>query len=879
MAPSSLDSNSAWHTLSPLSQTVNFLRVPAPLGQSLQSPRLATSPLQPPAPLSPFIQTALLADSPPEVQFFSEMDWEFESRAANESFDQRPASSPSVAEPTVNRASSHTEQSVENLEQPPVSIASLAPLEVPQSLSDGDRSDPIIKAKSSKQRDLENTIPQTIQPLTISEPNLTSAQSDEQARSQTELRGADLSSSVADLAFKSPSSLPSLQRQVEPNTDSSTPIASVGEESYPSEISALTSEPSTELSTQALTHDQPMVPGVSELRAIEPTAPEQAPSLQKSSSGILTQEPAIDSAAEAVSIPQPSSELSPEHSSVQPSRALEASEAVVQRVLSADVASEQEPSESLLSEPLPSEQVSLERSPSEPLAMKALSNEPLPSEQAHAEQISVEQFSTKEPSSESSLPERSPSESLAMRAISSESLPSEQVSSESLVSEQSSSELMMMRALPAESLSLELAPSELLPSESSLIQPSPVTLPLDMPFSAAADRGALREEGATDPLVQSQHETAENEHSLDVLSPKESAIDANQVPATPLETIRAKRDDQALSSSHLNHLEQSLEPQLDSPSAVPSKPSELHRNIPEFLRLKPLGHSNPLATPPNLLSLKRLEQLSQDLELSEASTSTFPATQTPPNEHIQTRPTITSPPDTPESWSSLAEMLGKPADLSDDPNRSDATELFGDQKQSTVQERSIIQKQPELWRQQFDLEDESDHKAPENDLENPIAETATSEELVSAWGMTEPEFSITSAPKIDMAQTLTDVSAAAPQTSSPSDALDKTLGKSVDEAQFERLARTVYQLIRDRLAVESDRYRHVYSNYPPWVDAIDISRCQPASGQEGQKPQEPEFPIDSKLSDLTEEVYRNVQLHLEIDRERQGLAYAGRLGG
>jgi hypothetical protein len=898
MAPSSPDSNSAWHTLSPLSQAVNFLRMPAPLGQSLQSPRLATSPLQPPAPLSPFIQTALLADFSPEVQFFSEMDWEFESSAANE--------------PAVNRASAHTEHAVEN-----------------------DDSATVIHAEGFEQRDLENTIPQTIQPLTISESNLTSAQSDEQVRSQTESRGADLSSPVTDLAFKSPSSLPSLQRQVEPSTDSLMPIASVGEEGYPSEISALTPEPST----QDLTHDQPMIPVVSELETIVPTAPEQIPSLQRSSSGILTHEPAIDSVAEAASIPQPSSELSPGHSPVHSSRELEASEVVVQRVLSADVTPEPEPSESLRAEPLPSEQASLERSPSEPLAMKALSNESLPFEQSYAEKLPVEQSSTKEFSSESLLSEQSPSESLSMKALSNESLPfeqsnselkiteqlpseqpssesllperspneplmmralpfepspsepspSEQTSSEPLVSEPSSSEPLMMRALPAESLSFEPVPSELLPSESSPIQPSSVTLPfsLDAPSSAVVNRGALREEGTTDPLVQRQYETAESEHSLEILSRKESSIDARQVPATLLENIRAKRDEQAFVSSHLSHPEQSLDPQLDSPSAVPTEATEPHRNIPELIHLKPLGHSNPLAAPPNLLSLKRLEQLSQDLELSEAIAPTSPATQPTPNKPIQTRPTITSPPDTPESWSSLAEMLGKPADLSpadlaDEPNRSGATELSVDQRQqSTVQERSIIQKQPELWRQQFDLENESDQKAPANDSENPIAETATSEELVSAWGMTEPEISSTPAPKIDIAQALTDVSAAMTQASLPSDAPAKTLGKSVDEEQFERLARTIYQLIRDRLAVESDRYRHVYSNYPPWVDAIDISRCQPASGQETQKPQdqEPEFPIDPKLSELTEEVYRNVQLHLEIDRERQGLAYAGRLGG
>jgi hypothetical protein len=77
MALSPLGHHSSLSVLSPLGQSDRFLRVPSPLGQSLQTSSSNTRLLQPPAPLSPFIQTSLrsLSSTEEESDWTVQRDW------------------------------------------------------------------------------------------------------------------------------------------------------------------------------------------------------------------------------------------------------------------------------------------------------------------------------------------------------------------------------------------------------------------------------------------------------------------------------------------------------------------------------------------------------------------------------------------------------------------------------------------------------------------------------------------------------------------------------------------------------------------------------------------------------------------------------------
>ena len=106
----------------------------------------------------------------------------------------------------------------------------------------------------------------------------------------------------------------------------------------------------------------------------------------------------------------------------------------------------------------------------------------------------------------------------------------------------------------------------------------------------------------------------------------------------------------------------------------------------------------------------------------------------------------------------------------------------------------------------------------------------------------------------------------------------------VKDEQLEWLAQIVYRLIRDRLAVDRERYLQVVANHPPWIDIINpdtfksIALTAEANAPDAQQqPISTYYPPSRFLEALTQEVYQQVCLKLERDKERQGFNYKGRL--
>ncbi|NJL20939.1 MAG: hypothetical protein HC895_09170 [Leptolyngbyaceae cyanobacterium SM1_3_5] len=156
----------------------------------------------------------------------------------------------------------------------------------------------------------------------------------------------------------------------------------------------------------------------------------------------------------------------------------------------------------------------------------------------------------------------------------------------------------------------------------------------------------------------------------------------------------------------------------------------------------------------------------------------------------------------------------------------------------------------EAWQQQFNLQ-----SPVTEELVSPIAERSPSTPAVDSQS-----------PQANSEQQYTLISPIATPTP-PQEA--------IDEQQLELFAQLVYGLIRDRLAIEKERYFHITANHLPWIDIISPEffksiklTAQPNSPNAQQQPTAMVYPPQRQLEELTQAVYQLIQQKLTQERER-----------
>lgn len=261
-------------------------------------------------------------------------------------------------------------------------------------------------------------------------------------------------------------------------------------------------------------------------------------------------------------------------------------------------------------------------------------------------------------------------------------------------------------------------------------------------------------------------------------------------------------------------------------------------NAPILFSQPPLGLPEPLAVSPDLM-LPKLDVKFKPNDLPEEPVSVqldavpeLAPVSSPPMPIDHSSPASTPAINPPEAWSSLEDLMGQSPTL------------------------------PESWEQQFHLESPLGSERSRSIREELISPIATTQPLT----------------KLD--------SAAAELRSSQIDLLAEVMQPGVqaqvNERQLEWLAHMVYGLIRDRLAVDRERYLCSVANCPPWIDIVNsdtfksIKLTPEANAPNAlQQSFSTRYPPSRYLEALTQEVYQQVHLKLERDKERQGIYYSG----
>lgn len=275
--------------------------------------------------------------------------------------------------------------------------------------------------------------------------------------------------------------------------------------------------------------------------------------------------------------------------------------------------------------------------------------------------------------------------------------------------------------------------------------------------------------------------------------------------------------------------DRSPQPLLSNLSTGESTKADITHNnsdIPMLSRRQLLGHTDPLANWSDLLMPKREARWPNSPSVEATSDSALSTISKLPNSAIAAS-------DTPDAWASIDELLGQPP-LS----------------QTTVQ--------TEPWQQQFNLHSNL----------YPVSET-----LVNRF--TQPSAEIASRPQIDRNS---EIDGERHYTLSSAFLSSTEAGQTkgaIAPAELELLAQMVYGLVRDRFAIDKERYLQVAASQSTWIDIISANSFKPATSTEIKsvniqlQPAATSPPVQRQLEALTQAVYQLIRLRLEQDRERR----------
>ncbi|HAZ50099.1 MAG TPA: hypothetical protein DCZ55_38020, partial [Cyanobacteria bacterium UBA11371] len=348
-----------------------------------------------------------------------------------------------------------------------------------------------------------------------------------------------------------------------------------------------------------------------------------------------------------------------------------------------------------------------------------------------------------------------------------------------------------------------------------------------------------------------------------------------------------------------------IQPKEDSPTSITEDIQPRLEN-PNLNIIKPLGTAKPLAQQADFITSELIS------DFIDKSPSNSPETPTSSSSDPDNLPNISRSPDNdskstaisvPDAWSNISELLGEthnnsPENIADikplglSKPLTNANNLIspsfsnfnGEQSFSsaaTENEASPSQDIPNSWSSISELLGENRTSKKEDEFA-PLSLVAP-ETSSPSYSLSSPIISDSSAGEISHSFT----SPASEEISQQPRANTAEKGSKIEDEQLEMLAQKVYTLLRQRLEIDLERQGKGSVGSPIWLSNITTAcgtsnkvKSAPKKSNPGQKTADNPgevSPADDKLQKLTREVYHQIRQRLEIDRERQGRYYSGRV--
>jgi hypothetical protein len=384
------------------------------------------------------------------------------------------------------------------------------------------------------------------------------------------------------------------------------------------------------------------------------------------------------------------------------------------------------------------------------------------------------------------------------------------------------------------------------------------------------------------------------ETSDSVAIPAESFANASPSPTT----IQSKESPTSITEEIQEPGQNIIQPPLENPSL----------NI-----LKPLVNSKPLAQQSDFIASELVSEFIEKYTSNSAETPTSSITERDNLPNIFRSRDTTSKSTAisiPYSWSNISELLDetnnyaeeniadiKPLGLSKPLNNANNllspsfSESNGEQNFSsaaTEDESTPYQDIPNSWSSISELLGENSTTTPDNITSEKYY---YEEDEFAPLSLLEPETYSLSSP-ISTESSAADISDsftpdASEEISQQPTANTARKDSKIEDEQLEMLAQKVYTLLRQRLEIDLERQGKGSVGSPIWLSNITSvygtstkvksARKKSTPGQKTADNPDEVSPADDQLQKLTREVYHQIRQRLEIDRERQGRYYSGRV--
>ncbi|MCY7272907.1 MAG: hypothetical protein LH702_03940 [Phormidesmis sp. CAN_BIN44] len=294
------------------------------------------------------------------------------------------------------------------------------------------------------------------------------------------------------------------------------------------------------------------------------------------------------------------------------------------------------------------------------------------------------------------------------------------------------------------------------------------------------------------------------------------------------------------------------------------------------IRLKPLGAPEPLVQLSNFL-VPESEESDEPRPIQESiSEAVDPITLTE-NKSVVHRSIAseskTERPPTPESWSSLSELLGE---LSEPPENHNSFEhSFTELPAQPIQQSSELSQplsntiQPSISNKSASTKTDSSNETPDewSSLAELMGEQKSTQTTEPSGKATIPSVLPIETP-VTLISPLIQTIQTAPQIG---EARTGQKTEKIDPQDFEQLAQSVYRLIQSELTIERERY---WNHDTGWVNSIILSTQTIGKSEQKGRPNpnnSQPFITDVKLQTLAREIHVQLQQQLEVERERYGI--------
>jgi len=295
------------------------------------------------------------------------------------------------------------------------------------------------------------------------------------------------------------------------------------------------------------------------------------------------------------------------------------------------------------------------------------------------------------------------------------------------------------------------------------------------------------------------------------------------------------------------------------------------------VRLQPLSAPEPLVQLSNFLTPEASEEPDEPRSQEAPPEAINPIAPTE-NDSIVHRSTVseipTEQPPTPESWSNIAELLGKPTDSemhTSEPSFTQPSDSIQTSSKSSQTLSNTVQ--PLTSNSTASMAAHSSNEAP--DEWSSLAELIGEQKLAQSTESANKVIT-SSVPPTETAVTLTSPQVQTAPQLGKTETKQKT--EKIDPQDFEQLAQSVYRLIQTELAIERERYWNHDTGLPRWLTSTALPTSAMGAGKKERSPINGSqlSTTDVKLQTLAREIQLQLKQQLEVERERCGIYNARR---